>query len=649
MKRSTLVTLGIFGALLALYTAKTMRPSPKGPPALSIDGFVGNVSEQEAREAQKNKLPPVKKIVVKRKNEELTLEQLPQDPPKDVTPDKDKPPEAKWSAKRSYKGKATEAKAQVYRANAMADVFARSIRSTFAIGAKPAALAEYGLDADHAIDVEAVIDGRTVTLRVGNLDKAQGTEQTEATTWVQDPARPDTVYQVAGRDLRGAFDVAWSELRDKGLLTLDLAAVDSIAVDNPGVPHMAKFAVKRAPLSPDQLKALAEKKQSRDANEGWSIAQPAGFAPGDVGDWLKSIERMSASEFLDPTEVADKKLETGLDDPKIAAKVTVSVGDKKTVIVFAKTDEGSQSKDVWARIEGRDEVYKVASYSRDQVLLKFDQVRDRALFGARKGATATTFKLTGPDGQCAGTKAGGKWELGAPGFAVSAKAVDSFLSDLDGIKVDFASDVSPAAAGLDTPEWTAVIGFGDQAVTVSLAKEKDGNSYGRVDAAGPTGDTWKLSSWNANKLRKQLKDFEDKRLMPFGKGEVKKVDVHPKEGVAFELKKDGESWTVTEAGKTVPGKADAVTAWLGTLSDLEFNGAVKDKQAAEVGLDKDFSAIEVTDAAGKQWGLRVSTQKSGEDLYVALVRDGKVVRLATVTSYGAGNTQKKASDFAATP
>lgn len=644
MKRSTLITLGVLAALTAVYFAKGMKKAEKGPSPLSIDGYVGNVSEQEARDGMKNKLPPVKKIVVKKQNEETVLEQLPQDPPKDVTPDKDKPPEAKWSAKRTYKGKGTEAKAQAYRANAMAEVFARSIRSTFATAAKPEALAEYGLDAAHAIDVEATLEQKTVKLRIGNLDKGQ--EQGDATTWVQDPAHPEAVYQVAGRDLRGAFEVSWSDLRDRGLLALELAAVDRIEMENPADARMPKFSVTRPPLSDAQKKDLADKKPGRDANDGWQLVEPKGYEAGDVGDWLKSIERMSANEFLTADEAADKKADTGLDDPKVAAKITLTAGDKKTVIVFGKTDEASQSKDIWARIAGRDEVYKVASYTRDQCVQKFDQVRDRALFGKHKGSSATGFSVTGPDGTVQGSKAGG-WQIAGAAVAIAAKNIDSFVSDWDGVKVDFASDVTPGSVGLDAPEWTVKAQFGDATVTAVLAKEKDGNCYGKVLADGPAGDVFKLSSWQANKLKKGLKDFEDKRLLPFDKAAVRAVKVHPKDGADFEVKKEGDAWKVTEAGKTVDGKADAVTGWLGTLSELEFKDGVKDKTAAEVGLDKDFHFVEVTDAGGKVYGLRISQQKAGEDSYVASVRDGKVIRVATLTSYAVANTQKKAADLAA--
>jgi len=646
MKRSTLVTLGVLAALAAVYAAKSFKSTEQGPPPLSIDGYVGNVSEADARDAQKDKLPPVKKITVKKKGDEIVLDQIAQELPKDATPDKAKPVEAKWSARRTFKGKSTEAKAQVYRANAMADVFARTIRSTFARVAKAEALAEYGLDADHAIDVEAVLDSRTVKLRIGNLDKGQ--ELGDATTWVQDPARPDVVYQVAGRDLRGAFDVPWSDIRDKSLLALELSAVDRIEVDNPGDPRQPRFAVKRPPLTDAQRKDLADKKPGRDAGEGWAVAEPAGFGAGDVGDWLKSIERMSANEFLDPAEVADKKADTGLDDAKVAAKVTVTAGDKKTVIVFAKTDEASASKDVWARIEGRDEVYKVASYTRDQVLLKFDQVRDRSLLGARKAASARSFKVTGPDGAVDAVKTAAGWQIAGMAHPVSAKAIDSFLSDLDGVKVDFAADVTPGSAGLASAEWTLSIQFDSGAVAVQLAKEADGNALGRVDAPGPAGDVWKLASWSAGKLRKTAKDFEDKRVLPFAKDEATRIKVALKDGTPFELTRSGDKWTVAEGGHSVDGKADAVAAWLTTLADLEFANAA-DKGTAELGLDKDFGLIEVSNAGGKTWSLRISGQKSGEEPYIASLRDGKVARVATLASWAASNLTKKASDFAATP
>ncbi len=497
MKRSTLVVLGIFAALLLAYLAKGMKSAPQGPAPLAIEGYAGNVSEQDFRTSQKDKLPAIQKLTLKKKGETWSLTQVAQDLPKDVTPDATKPVEAKWTVARQKGGKTSEAKGQPYRANAMAEVFGRSIHSTFAKEVKAADLADYGLDAEHAIDIEATGAKGTFKLRVGNIDKPQ--DGTDASTWVQDPSKVEVVYQVVGRDLRTPFEVAWSDLRDRALLTLDLAALERIEASNPEDLRAAHVVVSRAPLAAGQ---------KREAGDGWSIADPQGYRAGDIGEWAKSIERLSGSDFVDVSEVVGKKLDTGLDDPK-AARITLVEGAKKTVLVFGKVDEASPQKDVWLKIEGRDEVYKVASYSRDQVLQKLDQIRDRALLGARKGKTANSFSLTGPDGTLQGSKQADKWVLAGNSKASSA-AIESFLGDLDSIKVDFAADVTPGAAGIDAPEVTLTLQFADGPWTVVLSKEKDGNSFGRAGPAPGQGDVFKLASWSAGRLKKKAADFDEK-------------------------------------------------------------------------------------------------------------------------------------------
>ncbi|MBI5609481.1 MAG: DUF4340 domain-containing protein [Deltaproteobacteria bacterium] len=497
MKRSTLVVLGIFAVLLVAWLAKGMKSAPQGPAPLAIEGYAGNVSEQDFRTSQKDKLPAIQKLTLKKKGETWTLTQVAQELPKDVTPDTSKPLEAKWTVARQKGSKSSDAKGQPYRANAMAEVFGRAIHSSFGKEVKAAELAEYGLDADHAIEVEATGAKGTFKLRIGNVDKPQ--DGAEPSTWVQDPGKAEVVYQVVGRDLRAPFDVAWSDLRDRGLLTLDLAALDRIETNNPQDLRAANVVVSRAALAAGQ---------KREAGDGWSIATPQGYQAGDVGEWAKSIERLSANEFVDASEVAEKKLDTGLDDPK-AARLTLSEGPKKTVLVFGKVDEASAQKDVWLKIEGRDDLYKIASYSRDQVLQKLDQIRNRALLGQHKGKEASSFSLTGPDGTLQASKQGDKWALAGNPKASSA-AIESCVGDRDSIKVDFAADVTPGAAGVDAPEVTLTLQFADGPWLVALTKEKDSNSFGRAGAAAGQGDVFKLATWSAGRLKKKAADFEEK-------------------------------------------------------------------------------------------------------------------------------------------
>ena len=634
MKRSSGIAVGVLVALVGVWAVKERSGGPTAPSPLSIDGYVGSVSDAELRVQTKDKLPPVKKLTVKRKDESMVLEQQPQALAADATPDKSKPVEAKWTVKRTRNGGSSEAKAQSYRANAMAEVFGRSIRSTFSREVKPAALADYGLDAAHAIDVEVEWDGHKASLRVGNLDK--GSEGSEPTTWVQDPARPAVVFQVAGRDLRGPFEVPWADLRDRSLLNVDLAAVARLEVVNPADLRATRFAVERPALAANA---------AREPGEGWSITEPQGYPIGDAADWVRSLERLSASEFLTQSEVAAAKADTGLDDPKVAATVAFTAGNTKTVLVFGKVDEAAANKDVWMRIEGRDEVYKVASYSRDQVLVKFDQIRQRSLLGSAKAKDAQSIVIAGPTGKTELSKAGQGWQIAGAGPA-SGSAVESYLSDLDGMQVDFASDVSAGVAGLATPEWRIqVTSAAGVAVSVALSPEKDKQVLGLTEIGGTKGHPFRLQEWNASKLRKSAADFEDKRLLQLGAAQITSVESRPASGEGFSVSQAKGGWQWTAAGKSDLTKSKAVTEWIATLVSLE-RGATTAKRPAEVGLDKAFASLKVTGQDGMAVTIGISSEKLGDDVYVSVSSAAKGTQVVTVAAATVATLTKPAAEFA---
>lgn len=636
MKRSSWIALGVFAVLLAAWLAKGMKSAPTAPTPLSIDGYIGAVSDAEMRAQTKDKRPPVEQLTIKTKDGEVQISQLPADPPAAVTPDKAEAPaaEAKWSAKRLYKGRSSEAKATPYRAAAMAEVFARSIRSTFSREIKPGELAEFGLDPAQAIEVQARLSGRNVALRIGKLDK--GSDGAEPTTWVQDPARPGVVYQVAGRDLRSPFEVSWSDLRDRSLLTLDLAAVDTLEVHNPADPRAVDFVLRRPALAAGA---------KRDAGQDWAIASPAGYAVGDVAEWLRSIERLSASEFVDPSDAAERKIATGLDDAKTSAKLVISSGSNKLTLVFGAADASSEAKDVWMRIDGRDELYKVASYSRDQVLARFDQLRDRHVLGSVKAKDAVQLQWRGPDGEFALRRAEGHWQF-ASGEAASDSAVDSFLGELDGMQVDFAADATPGSAGLDAAEWRLQLSLpSGQSAVLALSKERDGHVLGALQAAGTSGDVFKLQAWNAGKLRKKVSDFADKRLIPLSKDDVTSVEVRPAAGDAYVVERGSTGWVLKQGDRASTIEAERMAEWLAALCALE-RGSASEKSPAEVGLDKGFDLIRVAAKGGQSVQVAISQQKNGEEVWVSPIRAGKAVAISAIAQASAAVLQKSATALA---
>lgn len=508
MKRSTWITLSIFLLLLAAYFLQSRHSAPSAPPALSIDGYIGNLSEQEARSQAKDKPSPVTRIVLGRKGEVITLERVAQPEAPAAAADAPKP-EAKWTAKRSKDGKTTESKALSFRAQSMSETLMRSIRSSFSTTVTAKNLADYGLDPDHALDVELTLASRTVKLRVGQVEKP---EQGEPSTWVQDPARPDVAYQIASRDLRTGFDVAWSELRDKALLSVDSAAIEHIEIANPAAVQNARIVLDRPPLTEAQRKELEDKKAQREAADGWAFSEPKGQEAGDIGEWLKAVERLSASEFVDTADAAAKKADTGLDDAKSVVRVTLASAKDKTVLLFGKSDESRPTRDVWVRIEGRDELFLVPTYNRDQIVQTIDQLRDRRLLGAHKAKDSTSLQIdpTTEAGRFKAAHKDGTWTVVEPTMKASSQAIVDFLGELDSTKVEYPADKAAAQGLLGTPVWKMSLALDGETWVLALGKEADSAVYGRVDHGTTTGDVFKLTTWNANRLKKKPTDFAEK-------------------------------------------------------------------------------------------------------------------------------------------
>ena len=97
-----------------------------------------------------------------------------------------------------------------------------------------------------------------------------------------------------------------------------------------------------------------------------------------------------------------------------------------------------------------------------------------------------------------------------PAVKTSSKAVADFLGELDSQKVEFASDKAAADVGLDAPAWKMTLELEGEPWTLALGKESEGSTYGRLSHGAAVGDVFKLTTWNANRLKKKPADFEEK-------------------------------------------------------------------------------------------------------------------------------------------
>ena len=632
MNRSTLIMVVLFVVLLGAWLLSQQSTTIEGPPAFAVDGFVEGVSFQDIKILNKDEESPYTRFVVERKGEKVVMEQLPGQ-------EKVKAGERKWKAVRTGDdGQNLETWGQAYRVRLWNQALALSFRSSYSFEASDAELAEYGLDPDKAVTFTAEGGGRKVRLTVGKVDKT-GEGDTDATTWIMNPDLPKVVYQVAGRDLRTELAKPWKDMRDRKLFDWNLARIDRVELINPADTRTAKVIMTRPPLTEEQNKELAEGKEwkeVRKADVGWTIAEPKGYPPGNIGDWLESLERMQATDYRPFT---DGKLpaDSGLGKDK-GVRVTVSGGDKSdTLVIGGKSD--NKEGDVWVQRVGDKELYLVASWSSDQCIKNLDGVRDLRLLGDLKAAGSDVLELTGVKGKLRATRKDKKWTGTAE---IDGKKVDEFLTDLDSVRVEYQSAMTRSAAGLDKPAFRYTFAAGGKSITLLVSAKKGEDTYG---ALGEDGDVFKFQSWNADRLRKGPIDFADKRLVAFFQGEVKGVVIQPPEGKASTLNRgpDGR-WQL--AGKPDEKLKDAaIDGMIGAAVELNYDSKISSQKLSDFGLHKGYYSVEMQLNLGRREEIRVSTKETDGKVHVSVHRGGKLVQIGLLPIMSANSIKKTLADL----
>jgi hypothetical protein len=636
------VALGIGWFLQDDGTAKTTYP------AVVVEGFVSkDVSLQDVKILNKDDASPYTRWEVKRDGETYVLK-------RETGQKGRKHSEAKWTAQRTYAGgKTVSAKGETYRVRMYAQTLSRDFRSSYSFKATDKDLQEYGLDEKHRVEVKATGGDKTVHLYIGNVDAPSGENESSSKTWVMRPDVPDVIYQVAGFDLRKNIDVPWKDVRDRKLLDVNIARMDKVVLENPNDP-LAKKVVAVRPKLPkeqqDKLAAIAKEddkdkrdkleKELRKSNDGWKIELPSNYLTGEVGGWLESTERMSLTEVVD---TADGKApaNSGLGDPKEAVKITMFEGDKKTVVIMGKAMTDGE-KDVWVKIGGNDaQVYRVASWSAEQVIKQLDDLRDLKLFGKDQAETvkaADNLLVDAPDGRFSARLDNGKWI--ARGVIADHKKVADFVGELAGLDVDYESGKARSAVGLDKPEWQVSLSAKGRTFRVALAPKKGEDYFGAV---GAEGNTFKLQSWNADRVRKSASHLKDSHLViGLSKQEITSIDLPAGDKERGVLSRDSSGkWQAKPATKL---KAAAVDALAAALAEASWDTEIKGKKLKELGLDEPAHVVRFASAKGK-FELRIAAKDKDGNPYIAVFKRKKPIVIGTMSSFSVTPLKKTLADL----
>ncbi len=631
MNRSTLIMLVVFVVLLGVWLFAQQPTTSEGPPPLAVDGFVDGVSFQDIKILNKDEDSPYTSFTVTRKGEKVTMNLLPGQ-------EKVKAGEKKWKAVRTGDdGVKLDTWGQSYRVRLWNQALAISFRSSYSFEATDAELAEYGLSPDKAVTFIAEGGGRTVKLTVGKVDKT-GEGDTDATTWVMNPDVPKVVYQVAGRDLRTELAAPWKDIRERKLFDWNLAKVDRIELVNPSDTRTAKVVMTRPPLTKKQTKELTEGKdwkEVRKSEVGWTIAEPKGYPPGDIGDWLESVERMQATDYR---TFVDGKLPqgTGLEE---GVRMTVTAdGKKETLIIGGKSD--NKDGDAWVQVEGRTELYLVASWSSDQCIKNLDGVRDLRLLGDRKAAKSDLLLAQSAKGKLRMVRKKDKWDAG--GAEIDAKKINDFLGDLDGIRVEYQSNKTREAVGLVEPAYSYTFVLDGKSTRLLVSAKQGEDTFGALDTDG---DVFKFQSWNADRLRKGPDDFADKHLVEFQKGEVKGLTIQAAGTKPTALNKGPDGKWQAVSDPSIKLKDPALEAIIAAVVEINYEEKVDGGKLAAFSLDKGFHSITFNLNLNRKVEVRVSTKEKEGRPYVSVHTGRKQFQIGTIATMNASQIKKTLSDL----
>lgn len=648
MSNSSKVMLVLMIGLIIGWFVQNAAPEKVAHPAVVVEGFVNkDVSLQDVKILNKDDASPYTRWEVTRSGETFVLE-------RQAGQEGRKHSESKWTAHRTYAGdKSITTKGETYRVRMYSQTLSRNFRSSYSFKATAKDLEEYGLDAESRLELKATGKDKKVHLYIGNVDAPSTDDESTSKTWVMLPGVPDIIYQVAGFNLRKNIDVPWKDVRDRKLIDVKIVQMDKVSLENPKDPLAKKVIAVRPKLAKEQQDKLAAiskendkdkreklEKELRKSNDGWKIETPSNYLTGEVGGWLESTERMTLTEVVD-TPDGKAPAGSGLDDPKEAVTITMFEGDKATTVIMGKAMIDGE-KDVWVKVGGNNtQVYRIASWSAEQVIKQLDDVRDLKLFGKDQMdavKAADNLVVDAPGGRFSARLDNGKWI--ARGVVADHKKVTDFIGELAGLDVDYESGKARSAVGLDKPEWRINLSAKGRTFKVVLAAMKGEDFFGAV---GDNGNTFKLQSWNADRVRKSAGQLKDSHLVVgLTKAQIKSIDIPATDKKRAVLTKNAAGkWQAKPAAKLKDADVEALAE---ALAEASWETEIKGKQLKELGLDEPTHVVRFS-TSRRTFELRISAKDKDGNPYIAVFARKKAIVIGTMTSFAVTPLKKALADL----
>jgi len=644
VKKSTLALLVVAAVLIALTLLVTRDDTKTGPDGVTLDGY----AKQEALDAEKQRgllegpldiENPIDEIVIERHGEKIRL--VRSGSGKDAT----------WALTEPV-----DAPAVKYLVDKIVSLFKTKTESVYATSAKEADLPLYDLEADRRIGLtvkyhaEGESEARVyndIDLWVGRTDKGDDAGgppgrggEGEPDTWVQLKSRPDVVYRMGGKDLRSPLEEDLDNLRDKKAFTASAEELTKLSVTAPDGRHFVLTGEKTEPPPPDA--DADENAPKPKAKVTWTLTEPAGLtADTSASSLARSFTGLRAKSFV-PTAEAPKTALSG--------EVWTVVGETEGGETLKLTVQDGGKDDVWARVEGRDELMKLAGYTADGVRKTVEDVQDKKFLDVSPEAvTAVTF--AGPDGPVSVARDGQRWRFTAPevGYEADLSTALTSLTRLTCARWARPDEVDAARAALaGTGGVTGAISTaaGEQRVTFSAKMTEepyDGRRWGVVGDPA-TAQPFLAQDFVATRFQKTTDELRQKKLFPGrDKADLRSVTV-TLPGVAtpivYESPATGGDPVLTGVPEGKAANTAVVRTVISTATALAAKG-FSDTSAADAGLSGDGVAkVALGWADGSVVTVSISSKLDGTDPYATVDAGPLAGSVFTLNTYQANNLKK---------
>lgn len=604
MNRSTLWLL-IAAAVLAVVTwFSTRKDEAPPPPRLDIPGYAS--ADQLA--AEKGRSLMDEPVRIEAPIDGLAIEW---------------PGRPRIELKRDGEGKdatwritaPTDAVAQTWAVEQIVALFKSPTQSREARKYSEADARLYGFEPERKARVTAMVGGAVwngVDLYIGDVRRASGPDEGGGApdTWVMRADDPTWVFAIHAKDLRGPLDKELDAIRDKKVLSIKEADVASLTVTPPG-----RAAVTLTASRPEPAPEPAGDAGVPGAEATWAITAPPGVeADASVKSFVRQVVDLRAQSFKGLGE-AGEAAEAALGGEVWRWTLSLVGGGTATFILGRGADDT-----LWGRVEGREEVFTVASWTAKNLQKGLEALKDRRV---RLWEPSRIVGIDAPmaEGRVAIRKGDEGWRFGGNTLIPSADP-ERYLKDLSTLSATRwarPDEREAALAALATPDIEAH--FDDaagttQTVAFGPAYEADGQQvrWGRVGG----GEAFVVSDFTAKKFVTSVDALRPKRLFTLTADTIASLTLAGPSGEPVVLEKEGGTGPLV-----VVGTADGETSNRGAIDALV---------QALVGLE----------ARGYEDGLDLG-KASGDRAAVTIVtNDGRRIALETVKPEGDGEPLARA-------